>query len=111
MHFRPVSSAGAVTTGVFTVTAPPWGCNQSQCHCGKATSIDQFTGEVRQITSDDWLSIFERVTIWNEWTQDELLMQITGYLIFERANSIGIMYIDSKPLTILLSISSALDHF
>ena len=47
---------------------------------GKAPPIDEFTGEDRRITFDDWLPILERAAIWNGWTQDELLMQLTGYL-------------------------------
>ena len=78
---RPVSSAGAVTTETFTATAAPWGRDQSQCRCcGKAPPIDKFTGEDRRITFDDWLPILERAATWNGWTQDELLMQLTGYL-------------------------------
>ena len=77
---RPVSSAGEVTTGTFTTTAAPWSHDQSQCCCGKAPPIDEFTGEDRWITFDDWLPILERAAIWNGWTQDELLMQLTGYL-------------------------------
>ena len=57
---RPVSSAGAVTTGIFTATSAPWGRDQSQCRCGKAPPIDEFTGKDRQITFDDWLPILER---------------------------------------------------
>ena len=77
---RLVSSAGAVTTGTFTATAAPWGRDHSQCRHGKAPSIDEFTGEDRRITFDDWLPILERAATWNGWTQDELLMQLTGYL-------------------------------
>ena len=79
---RPVSSAGAVTTETFTATAAraPWGCDQSQFRRGKAPPTDEFTGEDRQITFDDWLPILERAATWNGWTQDELLMQLTGYL-------------------------------
>ena len=77
---RTVSSAGEVTTGTFTTTAAPWSHDQLQHRCGKAPPIDEFTGEDRRITFDDWLPILERAAIWNGWTQDELLMQLTGYL-------------------------------
>ena len=45
-----------------------------------APPIDEFTGEDRRITFDDWLPILGRAATWNGWTQDELLMQLTGYL-------------------------------
>ena len=44
---RPVSSTGAVTTGTFTATAAPWAHDQSQCRRGKASPIDEFSGENR----------------------------------------------------------------
>ena len=50
---RPVSSAGAATTGTFTATAAPWGSKQSQCRRGKAPPIDEFTSEDSRITFDD----------------------------------------------------------
>ena len=74
---KPVSSAGAVTTGTFTATAAPWGHDQSQCYCGKTSPVDEFTGEDMQITLDDWLPILEIAVILNGWTQDQLLMQLT----------------------------------
>ena len=77
---RPVNSAGTAATGTFTVTAAPGGNNQSQCRRGKAPPIDEFTGKDSWITFDDWLPILERAATWNGWTQDELLMQLAGYL-------------------------------
>ena len=77
---RPINSAGTAATRTFTVTAAPGGNNQSQCRRGKAPPIDEFTGEDSRITFDDWLPILERAATWNGWTQDELLMQLAGYL-------------------------------
>ena len=74
------TAEGAIPTGTFTATAAPWGRDHSQYRRGKAPPIDEFTGEDRRITFDDWLPILERATTWNGWTQDELLMQLTGYL-------------------------------
>ena len=76
----PISSVGPVTTGIFPAMVAPWGSNQSQCRRGKAPPIDEFTGEDSWITFDDWLPILERAANWNGWTQDELLMQLAGYL-------------------------------
>jgi len=66
-------------TVVNTALAAPSGDNQSQCRRGKAPQIDEFTGEDSRVT-DDWLPILERAATWNSWTQDELLMQLAGYL-------------------------------
>ena len=76
----PISSVGAVTTGTFPATVAPWESNQSRCRHGKASPIDEFTGEDSRITFNEWLPILERAANWNGWTQDELLMQLAGYL-------------------------------
>ena len=68
---------GAVENTALTT---PSGDNQSQCCHGKPSPIDEFTGEDSRVTLDDWLPILERTATWNGWTQDELLMQLAGYL-------------------------------
>jgi len=78
----PVSSAGVIVTGTVVITAVTTmlGDNQSSCCCGKVPPIDEFTGEDSQVPFDDWLPIFERAATRNGWTQDELTMQLAGYL-------------------------------
>ena len=47
---------------------------------GKAPPVDSYTGEDPAILLDDWLPILERAAKWNEWTQEELLLQLAGHL-------------------------------
>ena len=47
---------------------------------GKAPPIDSFTGEDSEIRFDDWIPTLERAATWNNWTEDETLMQLAGYL-------------------------------
>ena len=47
---------------------------------GKAPPVDSYTGEDPAILLDDWLPILERAAKWNEWTQEELLLQLVGHL-------------------------------
>ena len=47
---------------------------------GKAPPIDLFTAESIGITFDDWLLTLERAAIWNGWTSDKALMQLSGRL-------------------------------
>ena len=47
---------------------------------GKAPPIDSFTGEDNEIRFDDWLPTLERAVAWNEWTENEKVIQLAGYL-------------------------------
>ena len=47
---------------------------------GKAPLVDSYTGEDPAILLDDWLPILKRAAKWNEWTQEELLLQLAGHL-------------------------------
>ena len=47
---------------------------------GKAPPVDPFTGEDPEIRFEDWLPALVRASQWNEWTSDEILMQLAGHL-------------------------------
>ena len=47
---------------------------------GKALPIDSFVAEDPEIRFDDWLPTLEKAATWNGWTEEETLMQLTGYL-------------------------------
>ena len=47
---------------------------------GKAPPVDSFTGENPEVRLDDWLPSLLRASTWNEWTDDELLLQFAGHL-------------------------------
>lgn len=47
---------------------------------GRAPPLDPFSGESGDITLDDWLPGLERVAEWNKWTDEEILIQLAGYL-------------------------------
>ena len=42
--------------------------------------MNSFIAEDGRIIFDDWLSTFEKASKWNEWTPEESLMQLAGYL-------------------------------
>ena len=42
---------------------------------GKVPPIDTFTGENCDVLWEDWLPTFERVAHWNNWSEDEKLLQ------------------------------------
>ena len=67
---RPISSVGIGGTMVEELST----------RRGKAPPIDLFTAESIGITFDDWLLTLERAAIWNGWTSDEALMQLSGHL-------------------------------
>ena len=52
---------------------------QQRCQ-GRAPPIELFTGEDPSILLNDWLPCLERAATWNEWTVEDKLMQLPGYL-------------------------------
>ena len=50
--------------GYRRVTAPP---------------VDPFSGDCPDLSYKDWLPSLERAATWNEWTNDEMLLQLAGY--------------------------------
>ncbi len=47
---------------------------------GRAPPVDPFTGDDPEIRLEDWLPTLQRVSAWNGWSEDELLMQLAGHL-------------------------------
>ena len=47
---------------------------------GRAPPVEQYTGESKEEQLDDWLPTLERAGLWNEWTPEELLLQLAGHL-------------------------------
>lgn len=47
---------------------------------GKAPPVDMTMGENLELGLEDWLLTLERVSAWNNWTKEELLIQFTGHL-------------------------------
>ena len=47
---------------------------------GKAPPVDPFNGENEAIRLDDWLPALEWAAAWNEWSEDDRLLQLAGHL-------------------------------
>lgn len=47
---------------------------------GKAPPVDLFTGENSDVLWEDWLPTLERTATWNNWTENEKLLQLAGHL-------------------------------
>ena len=71
----PVSEAGSQNGG----DERPRAAAQRQRR-GKAPPVDPFTGENPEIWFEDWLPSLNRASTWNEWTDEELLLQLAGHL-------------------------------
>ena len=48
--------------------------------CGKTPPVESFTGEELSIHWDNWLPTLERAATWNNWSEQEKLIQLAGYL-------------------------------
>ncbi len=92
---KPEEETGAMTavdepmSGVMshvqTVHPPPNG----ECSAGphqprrwrdKAPPVDLFTSEDPETHLDDWLPALRRAGSWNDWSEEELLIQLAGHL-------------------------------
>ena len=69
-----------------TVTAPPSSehtpapSTGPKPRRGKAPPVDQFSGENEDVQLDDWLPVLERAAVWNEWSEEDKLLQLAGHL-------------------------------
>ena len=53
---------------------------QTKGQHGKASPIDPFSGENHEITIKEWLPSLQRAADWNEWTKQEIVIQLAGHL-------------------------------
>ena len=58
--------------------------------------MDPFTGENLEIRIDEWLPSLERARAWNDWTEEELLLQLAGHLRGRALQEWGLLNEDSK---------------
>ena len=47
---------------------------------GKAPPVEAFTGDEATVHLDDWLPTLERAATWNNWSEQEKLIQLAGHL-------------------------------
>ena len=47
---------------------------------GKAPPVDSFSGETTGLTFDDWFPSLQRASDWNQWSDEEALIQLAGHL-------------------------------
>ena len=77
-NHEPVAAVPPATTLATTPTTKMPTANLGRR--GKAPPVDQFSGDQRDLTFDDWLPTLERAAQWNAWTEAELLLQLAGHL-------------------------------
>ena len=47
---------------------------------GKAPPVEPFSGESKTQRIEDWLPALERAATWNDWTEEDRLLQLAGHL-------------------------------
>ena len=77
--------AGQVTEGGHSPTPSIDGSTElpiasQQSRRGKAPPVEMFSGENTGIRLDDWLPSLRRAANWNNWTEEEQLLQFAGHL-------------------------------
>ena len=63
---------------------------------GKAPPVDPFTGEDPEVRIDEWLPALEQARVWNDWTEEELLMQLAGHLRSRALQEWELLDVDTK---------------
>lgn len=63
---------------------------------GKAPPVDPFTGEDVETRLDEWIPSLERACVWNDWTEEELLLQLAGHLRGRALQEWGLLDSDTK---------------
>ena len=63
---------------------------------GKAPPVDLFTGEGSDVLWEDWLPTLERTATWNNWTENEKLLQLAGHLRNKAAQEWTLLSIAEK---------------
>ena len=75
-HFATPVSGEEVSSGLeerpHAVTHKPRWC--------KAPPVDPFTGDNPEMRLEDWLPSLQQASSWNQWTEEELLLQLAGHL-------------------------------
>ena len=68
----------------------------SRVLCGKAPPVDPFTGEDSDICFDKWLPPLEQAQVWNDWMEEELLLQLAGHLCGRAIQEWGLLNTNTK---------------
>ena len=77
---QPSLTRFAASGSVATESVPiPLGAPTSACK-GKAPPVNEFSGEDLECPLDDWLPSLERASAWNDWSEEERMMQLAGHL-------------------------------
>ena len=63
---------------------------------GKAPPVDLFTGEGTDVVWEYWLPTLERTATWNNWTENEKLLQLAGHLQNKAAQEWTLLSIAEK---------------
>jgi len=90
-----------VSTDIGTPLLPV-ASTQSEVHgaiqgCrGKAPPADSYHGSDPEVCSGDWLPTLERAAQWNQWSDEERLMQLAGHLRGKAACEYALLSNDDK---------------
>ena len=63
---------------------------------GKAPPVDSYNGSDPEIRFDDWLPTLERAAQWNNWSDEESLLQLAGHLRGKAAREYGLLSTEDK---------------
>jgi len=70
----------------------------TQGHRGKAPPVDAYNayGSDPEVHFDDWLTTLEQAAQWNNWSDEERLLQLAGHFCGKEAHEYGLLSIEDK---------------
>ena len=87
---RPLDpTVGAFVPALSLTTMSPRECPVAQTRGkrqGKAPPVDSFSGESAELRFEDWLPSLERASTWNDWSEQEKLIQLAGHFRVKACN-------------------------
>ena len=99
------SLASTVGGGVAAQT------RESHRQRGRAPPVSEITGEDPEYILEDWLPLLEQASQWNNWTEEERLMQFAGHLCGQALQERNLLSDDEKATfdTAVKSLHSRID--
>ena len=74
----PRESETLIHVDSSTVHVRPSTVPSSSRRRGKAPPVEPFNGESEAMRLEDWLPALERAATWNDWTEEDRLLQLAG---------------------------------
>ena len=91
-----VATAGISTTQTTTSSLQSEVNTATQGRRGKALPVDSYNGSDPEVRFDNWMPTLEWAAHWNNWSDEEQLLQLAGRLRGKTAREYGLLSTEDK---------------